>query len=72
MRACVDIPVKKIAVVFGDGTLAVNLYSGKDYMDYDRNPEKYSKYMSEVVSTYEHLNVAIAKDKDTGGYTICK
>ena len=62
MRACVDVPVKKVAVVFNDGTVAVNLYTGKDYLDYDRNPDKYSKYLSMIASTYEHLDIAIAKD----------
>ena len=72
MRACMDVPIKKVAIVFDDGSIAVNLYTGKDYLDYDRNPDKYSKYVSEVACTYEHLNVAIAKDKETGGYIICK
>lgn len=72
MRACMDVPVKKVAVVFKNGTIAVNLYTGKDYLDYDRNPDKYSKYFSPMASTYENLDIAIAKDKDTGGFVICK
>ena len=72
MRACMDVPVKKVAVISKDGTVAVNLYTGKDYLDYAKNPDKYSKYLSEVASTYENLNIAIAKDKDTDGYVICK
>ena len=72
MRACMDVPVKKVAVVLDDGRIVVNVYTGKDYLDYDRNPEKYSKFVTEVACTYEHLNVAIAKDEDTGGYVICK
>ena len=71
MRAKVDVQVKRVAVLFEDGSIAVNLYTGTDYLDYAKNTRAFSPYKKNLLSTYVSMPYAIGKDADKPYYYIC-
>lgn len=69
--ANVDGDVKRVAVVFEDHTLAINLYTGKDYVEYAQDTRRFSPYKANLMATYVKIPFAVAKDPEKGCYCIC-
>ncbi len=59
MEITTKITMKRVAVLYPDGDMSVNLYTGEDYLDYDRNPEVYKKYFGWVLTVRNPLCLLI-------------
>lgn len=59
MEISTKITIKKIAVLYPDGGMSVNLYTGEDYLDYDRHPEVYKKYFGWLLTVNNPLGLII-------------